>query len=191
MSFSRVASVLLAVLSLSLSPFALHSSAPVVNNDFIQKQFGENCKMVGMPSIQADLNGDGVQDIVIPARCSNPLMDQAEHTYQVVDPYDGFFGYGNPRITTQFASEDPERRGFSLLIIHGAGDDGWYSETPKAKFMIVNLPFKDIHVKVLGKKKKKERVGIYVNETGGEGLASVVFWDGRKYRYIPMGSDMQ
>lgn len=191
MSFRQFAAVLLATLSLSLSALGLHDTAPVVNNEFVQKEFGDNCKMVGMPSIQADLNGDGVQDIVIPARCSNPLMDRGEYSYAVVDPYDDFFGYGNPRITTQFASEDPERRGFSLLIIHGAGDDGWYSDAPKAKFMIVNLPFKDIHVKVLSKKKKRERIGIYVNETGGEGLASVVFWDGRKYRYIPMGSDME
>jgi len=191
MSFPRSISVLLAFVSLSLSAVALHSSAPVVNDDFVQKEFGDSCKMVGMPSIQADLNGDGVEDIVIPARCNNPLMDQGERNYQVVDPYDSFFGYGNPRITTQFASEDPERRGYSLLIIHGAGTDGWYSDTPKAKFMIVNLPFKNIHVKILSNKKKKERVGIYVNETGGEGLASVVFWDGRKYRYVPMGSDME
>lgn len=191
MSSLRCASVLPAILALSLSAVALQNSAPVVNNDFVQKEFGENCKMVGMPSIQADLNADGVQDIVIPARCSNPLMDQGEHNYQVIDPYDSFFGYGNPRITTQFASEDPDRRGYSLLIIHGAGSDAWYSDTPKAKFMIVNLPFQDIHVKILSNKKKKERMGIYVNETGGEGLASVVFWDGRKYRYVPMGSDMQ
>lgn len=147
--------------------------------------------MITMPSLRADLNGDGIEDIVIPARCTNPMMDQAERQYVVVDPYNAFFGYGNPRITTQFASENPERRGFSLLVIHGAGTDAWRSDTPKAKFMIVNLPFKDIHVKVLSNKKKKVRMGIFVDETGGDAMTSAVFWDGKRYRYIPMGSDME
>ena len=69
----------------------------------------------------ADLDGDGIEDIVIPARCTNPMMDQAENSFVVVDPYNSFFGYGNPKVTTQFASEDPDRRGYSLLVIHGAG----------------------------------------------------------------------
>ena len=178
-------------MALSAGAVTERTNAPVVNNDFVHKQFGSNCNMIGMAAVQADLNSDGIEDIVIPARCKNPMMDQAERHYVVVDPYNAFFGYGNPRITTQFASEDPERRGFSLLIIHGAGKDAWYSDEPMAKFMIVNLPFKDIHVKVLGTKKKKVRMGIYVDETGGDGMTSAVFWDGKKYRYIPMGSDME
>jgi len=162
----------------------------MVNNDFVHKQFGENCNMIGMPSIKADLDGDGVEDIVIPARCKNPMMDQGEQNYTVVDPYDAYFGYANPKITTQFASEDPERRGFSLLIIHGAGADAWHSSTPKAKFMVVNLPFRDIHVKKLVVH-KKDRMAIYVEETGGDGMTSVLVWDGKKYRYSPMGSSME
>lgn len=192
MPFPRFALVLVAVgLCLSASSVAQQTTAPAVNNEFVQKQFGQNCVMIGMPSLRADLNGDGVEDIVIPARCTNPMMDQAEHNYVVVDPYNGFFGYGNPRVTTQFASENPERRGFSLLVIHGAGADAWYSDMPKAKFMIVNLPFKDIHVKQLDSKKKKVRMAIYVDETGGDAMTSVIYWDGRKYRYIPLGSNME
>src|SRR5208282_137879 len=119
------------------------------DNDFVHKQFGDSCSMIGMPSLKADLDGDGVEDIVIPARCKNPMMDRAEQSYLVVDPYNSFFGYGNPVVTTQFASEDPARRGMALLIIHGAGAEAWYSATPKAKFLIINLPFKDLQVKKL------------------------------------------
>jgi hypothetical protein len=169
---------------------AQQTTEPLVNNDFIQKQFGSNCKQNGIPAIKADLDGDGIQDIVIPARCTNPMMDQAEENYVVVDPYNAFFGYGNPQVTTQFASDDPDRRGFSLLVIHGAGPDAWHSATPKAKFMIVNLPFKNIYAKKMIVK-KKSRLAIYVEETGVGAMTSALVWDGKKYRYQPMGSTME
>jgi len=191
MSFPRFVLLLIACAGLLSSGLrAQQTTEPVVNNDFIQKQFGSNCKQTGMPALKADLDGDGVEDIVIPARCTNPMMDQGEESYAVVDPYNTFFGYGDPRVTTQFASDDPERRGLALLIIHGAGPDRWYSATPKAKFLIVNLPFKDIYAKKLILR-KKEHMAIYVEETGVGAMTSVLVWDGKKYRYQPMGSTME
>jgi hypothetical protein len=148
--------------------------------------------MIGLAPLKADLDGDGVEDIVIPARCTNPMMDQAENSFAVVDPYNSFFGYGNPKVTTQFASEDPDRRGYSLLVIHGIGADAWHAAIPKAKFMIVNLPFKNVIVKKMTvKKNKKALMGIFTEETGGDQAASVTFWDGKKYRYQPLGSSME
>jgi len=182
--------LILTVLCLSSGAVAQQATEPAVDNDFVQKQFGSNCSLIGIPSIKADFDGDGVDDIVIPAHCTSPMMDQAEENYVVVDPYNAFFGYGNPKITTQFASEDPARRGFMLLIIHGAGADAWHAASPKAKFMIVNLPFKSIFVKKLVVR-KKEHMAIYVDETGGDAQTSVLFFDGRKYRYQPMGSNME
>jgi len=191
MSFPRFLLLLVSCTTLLNSALqAQQNTEPVVNNDFIQKQFGLNCKQIGLPAIKADLDGDGVEDIVIPAHCTNPMMDQAEENYVVVDPYNSFFGYGNPQVTTQFASDDPDRRGFTLLVIHGVGSDAWHSATPKAKFMIVNLPFKDIYVKKLVLR-KKQRQAIYVEETGPGAMTSVLVWDGKKYRYQPMGSTME
>jgi hypothetical protein len=191
MSFPRFLFLLLACGGLLNSGLrAQQTTEPLINNDFIQKQFGSNCKQSGLPAIKADLDGDGVEDIVIPARCTNPMMDQGEENYAVADPYNTFFGYGDPRVTTQFASDDPERRGLALLIIHGAGPDRWYSATPKAKFLIVNLPFKDIYAKKLILR-KKEHMAIYVEETGVGAMTSVLVWDGKKYRYQPMGSTME
>jgi len=189
MSSPRFAVLFLAVGLLLSTVTSAQTAEPSVDNDFVHKQFGDNCNMIGIPSLKADLDGDGVQDIVIPARCTNPMMDEGDHSYIVVDPYDAFFGYGNPKITTQFATEDPARRGFSLLVIHGVGPDAWYSPTPKAKFMIVNLPFKDLYVKKLVVK-KKARMAVYVEEAGGNAMTSVLVWDGKKYRYQPMGSTM-
>jgi len=188
MSFPRF--LLIASFFTALACVAESNADVIVDNDFVQKQFGSNCSLVGIPSLKADLDGDGVEDVVIPARCTSPMMDESEQNYIVVDPYNAFFGYGNPKITTQFASEDPARRGFSLLVIHGAGADAWHSATPKAKFMIVNLPYKNIFVKKLTIK-KKEHMAIYVDEIGGDAEVSAVFWDGKKYRYQPMGSNME
>src|SRR5579862_4340434 len=117
MSSLRFGLLICLVLYPSLNGLAQQPMQPMVNNDFIQKEFGSNCSLIGLPPLQADLNGDGIDDIVIPARCTSPMMDEAEQNYLVVDPYNAFFGYGNPKITTQFSTEEPERRGFSLLII--------------------------------------------------------------------------
>src|SRR5579859_1670158 len=192
MSFSRSALLLTAsYLCLSCISVAQPATGHAVDNDFIQKQFGATCSLIGIDPLKADLDGDGIEDIVIPARCTNPMMDQAENTFVVVDPYNSFFGYGNPKVTTQFASEDPDRRGYALLVIHGAGPEAWHAATPKAKFIIVNLPYKEVTVKKMAIKKKKPIMGIFTEETGGDQMTSVIFWDGRKYRYQPLGSSME
>ena len=186
--------LLLGIVSLALQAqqSATHpKAAPAVDNDFVQKEFGATCTLVaGPPPLTADLDGDGIEDMVIVARCLNPLMDQTENNYKVVDPYNSFFGYGDPKITTQFASEDPQGRGLSLLIIHGSGPEAWRSANPKAKFIIINLPFKQLSVKKLTER-KKTIMAIYAEESReGEGTVSVVFWDGKKYKYRPLGSIM-
>jgi hypothetical protein len=167
----------------------LAASGPI-DDDFIQKQFGSTCKlMAGPPQLKADLDGDGVEDLAVAARCTNPMADQAEDNFTVVDPYNTFFGYGNTKITSQFASEDPAMRGLVLLVIHGTGEEAWRAATPKAKFVIMNLPFKQIAVKKL-KVKKKSVMAIYAEETGPDRMTSATFWDGKKYRYQPIGSSM-
>src|SRR5713101_3789932 len=97
------------VLGLALSALAQNPPAPsAVDNDFIQKQFGSTCTLMpGPPQMKADMDGDGIEDLIVAARCTNALVDQAEKNFSVIDPYNTFYGYGNTKITTQFASEDP------------------------------------------------------------------------------------
>jgi hypothetical protein len=167
-------------------------SASSVDNDFVQKQFGSSCTLNSeFPPMTADLNGDGIDDIVIVARCKNPLIDQDEKDYKVIDPLDSFYGYGNPKVTTGFATEDPKLRGISLLVIHGAEVNAWRSATPQAKFVIINVPIKTITVKKMKVNKKKSTVAIYVEEASGDQMTSAIFWDGKKYRYDPLGSSME
>lgn len=167
------------------------SPAPKIDNDFVQQQFGKQFTYV--PEVAptfGDLDGDGVEDVAIAARCKNPMLDQGDHNYTVVDPYNGFFGYGDPKITTTFSEADPAQRGLVVLVINGLGPAGWSSATPKSKYVIVNLPYKTISVRKM-KLRKKTIEAIYVEEAGEMGDSSAVFFDGRKFRYVPMGGDMQ
>ena len=183
--------VLLTCGALAQQPEGKNVGAHAIDDAFVQKAFGSTCSLLPGPTpMFADLNGDGVEDAVIVAHCKDPMLDQVDRNYKVIDPYNSFFGYGDPKVTSEFASEDPERRGLVLLVIHGSGPDAWRSSTPKAKFMMINLPFKQVMLKKL-MVKKKAVVAIYAEEDGGDRMTSATFWAGKKYKYEPLGSSME
>jgi len=173
-------------------PAHAKSPSPAVTDELIHKQFGDNCSLLpGPPQFAADMDDDGIEDLVVAAKCKNPMADKDEYSFVVADPYDSFLGYSDVKVTSTFASDEPDRRGISLLIIHGAEKDGWRAETPKAKFLLINLPFKTLTVKRLAMK-KKTILGIYMEEKGeGDDTSSVIFWDGKKYKYQQLGSTLE
>ena len=191
--------VVLAVLSVPLH--AQNTPAPAepgknaaenpltVNPAFIHQQFGEEFTLIPIstPYVR-DIDGDGIDDLVIVARSKKPMLDAAEHNYRVVDPYYSFYGYGDPKLTATFGSEDPVERNLVVLVIHGAGTDAWRAETPKAKFVIINLPLKRIAVKRLQLRKRQVNA-IFAVEADASAGDSVVFWDGKQYKYQPIGTD--
>jgi hypothetical protein len=163
-----------------------------IDNEFVHQQFGLQFTLV--PEIAAmfgDLDGDGVEDVVIAARCGNPMLDQAEHDYTVIDPYYSFYGYGDPKVTTTFIADgDPKRRGLVVLIIHGAGPEAWRSPSPRAKFVVVNLPYRVLSVRKM-KLGKKTVEAVYTQDGDENGTTSALFYDGKKYRYVPMGANLE
>src|SRR5579863_2743105 len=173
-------------------PARATSPVPAVTDDYVHKEFGENCSVLGgPPQFVADLDGDGVDDLVIAARCKNPIADQAEYGFVVADPYNSFLGFGDVKVTSTFASDAPERKGVCLLVVHGVGHEAWRSDKLKPKFVLINLPFKTLAVKKLALKKRVV-LGIYMEEQGeGEATSSVIFWDGKKYRYQILGADLE
>jgi hypothetical protein len=173
-------------------PAHAKAPSPAVTDELIHKQFGDNCSLLaGPPQFVADMDGDGIDDLVVAAKCKNPMADKDEYNFVVADPYDSFLGYSDVKLTSTFASDEPDRRGISLLIVHGAEKDDWRAETPKAKFLLINLPFKTLVVKRLAMK-KKTALGVYMEEQGeGENTSSVLFWDGKKYKYQQLGSTLE
>lgn len=168
------------------------SNSPKIDNDFVHQQFGESCNVeTQWAPLTADLNGDGVEDLVFVGRCKNPLIDQDEKNYRVVDPMDSFYGYGNTKITTSMGQEDPRLRGICLMVIHGSGADAWRSANPQAKFVIINIAVKTMTLKKMRVSKKRSTTAIYVEESTGDEMTSAIFWDGKKYRYDPLGSAME
>jgi len=188
-----LALALLVVISVSLLAQQPAAAPRKVDDEFVRQQFGDQFTLLAETApAYGDLDGDGVEDVVIAARCKNPLLDQAEHNYRVVDPYYDFFGYGDPKLTTTFSEGDPKRRGLVALIIHGAGPDAWRSATPKAKYVIVNLPYRTLSVRKMELGKRTIQA-LYVEEASDTGEASAVFFDRKRlrYRYVPMGGEMQ
>ena len=167
------------------------AAATKIDNDFVHKAFGAEFTLASeIPPTIGDLNGDGIEDIVIAAKGKNPFVDQADKNYTVLDPYHSFYGLGDPKITTKFGeNDDPKYWGLSLLIIHGAGADAWRSDSPKSKFVLINVPFTKMAVKRI-KLKKKVQMALYAQESTNQGESGAVYFDGKKYRYEPMGTSM-
>lgn len=142
----------------------------------VTREFGKTFKVdAKAPQIFADLDGDGTEDAAIVTTSEHPLTDAIDFHYSVIDPYDSYFGFGDARVTVQFSATNvgPTRY---LLVLHD------WKKTPKAKFVIVNLPFDRLASgKVLVK--KKTFTSIHAIEAGG--LESDVYWDGKKYRWEP------
>jgi hypothetical protein len=180
----------------SAAPVATQTPAPV-DDKFVHDHFGkEFTLMPEFPAMVADLNGDGIEDLVLAARAKSPMLDAGGFNYTVSDPYHSFFGYGDPKITSAFTTEDPTRKSIVLLVIHGAGSDAWRAEKPKGKFVLINIPVKNVSLRRV-KIGKKALMAIGVEEYGGDQTTSAVFWDGNlkkntgSYKYEPLGAALE
>ena len=183
---------------------------PADLQELVTRQFGPNFKVVlqrhntarylHQPEhpplntlLTGDLDGDGIADAVIVAHAKNAFSGQLPYNYRIIDPYFSAFGYGNPQITGGMMDEDPDGN-YMVLVIHGAGPDAWRAAKPKAKYVMINLPFNTINVAPMAldkKHKTKEQtakeIAVIILEEDGTNQSSIVVWDGHKYRWRDMG----
>jgi hypothetical protein len=194
MRISVLASLLLAtVLASAQQPT---SPAPAIDDKFVHDHFGnEFTLMPEFPAMVADMNGDGIEDLVLAARTKSPMLDAGGFGYAVSDPYHSFFGYGDPKVTSAFTNDDPSRKSIVLLVIHGSGPEAWRADKPKGKFVLINIPVQTVSVRRV-KIGKKVLMAIGVEEYGGDRTTSAIFWDGNlkkntgAYKYEPLGAAM-
>jgi hypothetical protein len=147
----------------------------------LARDFGSHLTLA--PNFQpmfGDFDGDGVEDLAMVVT-GNPAVDQGAHDYKLIDPYDSFFGYGDPKVLMSFPTQTPDQIRY-VAIVHQ-----WRSAQPKMKFVIMNLPFEQIEIGTVRGKKKKVSSALFA--TDSTGLHAQVFWDGRKYRWLPAGTD--
>jgi hypothetical protein len=187
-------------------------SVPADLQELVNKQFGPNFKVIFQRHtathylhesehaplntlLTGDLDGDGIEDAVIVAKAKNAFSGQIPYNYRIIDPYYSAFGYGNPQITGGMMEEDPDGN-YLVLVIHGAGPDAWRAARPKAKFVMINLPFNTINVAPMAVDKKQkhknkemtaDQIAVIILEEDGTNQSSIVIWDGKKYRWRDLG----
>jgi hypothetical protein len=166
------------------APASSQQAPPFDLAALVKQQFGATFTLQAKfptPIITADFDGDGVEDAAIVATSAEPFPDSVGFKYTVSDPYNAYFGMGNPAISSKFGTSDPQRD-HDLLIILGDGPDAWRSATPKNKFVIINLPFDDISVGRLLIKKNKPPVFV-IKARESQLMDSAVWWDAKKKRW--------
>lgn len=179
-----VGSVLVLVVSLAVSQTSPANPNPQFMAQLVQQQFGPAFTLpekFPTPMVTGDFDADGVEDLVLVANGTDPLPDSYQYKYQIADPYNAFFGFGNPRQTASMGHLDP-RQNHPLLIIFGAGTDAWRATTPKAKFVLINVPFDSIALGRMLVKKNKPPIFV-IKAVEARLMESAVFWDAKKKRW--------
>ncbi len=165
---------------LAISQTAAPAAAP--NPDAQQmaaREFGPSFTLdAKFPALTGDLDGDSQEDLVLVATAKNPLTDAGEFRYKVVDPYDDYFGFGDPKVTVSFFASNAGSPRY-LLVVHA-----WRAPAPKAKYVIINLPFERLSISPQLINKKRLMV---INAEEAAGVGSATYWDSRrkKYRWEP------
>ena len=157
-------------------PAAEQAGPPTDAQQLITKEFGKSFTVApSFTPLFGDVDNDGQEDAVVVVTSPTPLVDEVEFQYRAIDPYSSYWGWGNPRETVQFSATNVGPTLY-IAVIHN-----W--RAPKAKFLIINLPFQKLMLSRVALKKKKAISSIHAVETGG--LESDVFWDGKKYKWTP------
>jgi hypothetical protein len=151
------------------------NGGPVDPKAYLLAQFGPSLTYLAQyPPILADFDLDGTEDLVLVVTGKDPLLDEQQFHYKTIDPYNGFFGWSDPKDTLQFATAEGEPRFVAIV-------QNWRAATPRAKFIVINLSFEKLYASRYLTKKKKVVPAIELEDRTG--LTSDVFWDGKQWKW--------
>ena len=179
----------IAVLSYCLTLFAYPTPEASLTSEaqaIISAQFGPQFILApSFPILTGDFNGDGGEDVAFVVASHGALQTNSTQ-FRVLDPSSEYFGIGDAKITSQFASQYPGGSRY-VLIIHGVGKDAWRTKEPKERFVLINMAFDRIGIGHFAKKKKIVD-DINLEETGV--LSSFLYWNGHRYQWQPGATEM-
>lgn len=172
----------------SSKPVQAAAAPPVVDAAYVASQFGPSFTVdPKIPPMFGDLDGDGSEDLALVGTSSTPLLSQEEFHFKVEDPYDSYFGTGDPRITSQFTLHFDGSSRCILIVL------GWRlppQSKPNSKvvykFVLINTPFDSVSIVNLRLKKKNLQAIETIDRTS---LHSLVFWDGKRWRWRAQGME--
>jgi hypothetical protein len=159
---------------------------------YVAAQFGTTFTVdPKVPPLFGDLDGDGNEDVVLVATTATPLLSQQQYHFKVEDPYDGYFGTGNVKITSTFTLHfDGSAR--AILIVFNwrqpPVQDPKHESKHLSKFVLINTPFETLSINPnkMGLKKKSVQAMETVDSTS---LHSLIFWDGKHWHWSGQGMD--
>ena len=156
--------------------------------NYIAREFGPGYKLAkDMPVMVGDLDGDGKEDVVMVVTGGSPLLSAGAFNYTVIDPYDGYWSFSDPNLNAHLPQMEPGPK-YYLLLAHD-----WKGETAKMKFVMMNLPFKQISLTPTAMggpkaKKGKKTIVAAISTVERDGQQGAVFWNGKEYKFVQLGN---
>jgi hypothetical protein len=164
------------------------STAPDAQQ-YVAREFGPGFKLsANQPVLLGDLDGDGREDAVFVVTGGNPLVGAGAFGYNVIDPYDGYWSFSDPALNSHLTQVDPGPH-YLLLIAHD-----WQGEKARAKYVVMNLPFKQISLTptTMGSgglfKSREKKVVAAIATVEQDGQTGAMFWNGKTYKFVQLGS---
>lgn len=156
---------------------------------YIAREFGPGFKIApNMPVLLGDLDGDGLEDAVFIVTGGNPIVSAGAFGFTLLDPYDGYWSFSDPMVNAHLSHIDQGPH-YYVLVSHD-----WRGEKAKAKYVFMNLPFKEISLTptTMGSgrfsNKKNRKVVAALTTVEGDGQTGAVYWDGKTYKFVQLGN---
>ena len=134
-----------------------------------------------------DLDGDGTEDAVFIVTGGSPLIGAGAFNYTVLDPYDGYWSFGDPKLNTHVAQTDAGPHYYVLVVSRLAGREGQGEiRVHQSAVQADCVSRRPKWARDCLRKNKKVVAAIATVESDGQ--QGAVFWNGRTYKFVQLGN---